>query len=110
MDEGRLPAHMEVGGLVRRINAQGGFATVIRKGEPDAGTILLVLTENGANLRVYERMPQVDGKRKWLLSKSQDVDLKEEINEYLSRRSIQDRDLWIVELDIPDGERFIPES
>jgi hypothetical protein len=110
MDEVRLPAHMEVGGLVRRINAQGGFATVIRKGEPDAGTILLVLTENGANLRVYERMPQVDGKRKWLLSKSQDVDLKEEINEYLSRRSIQDRDLWIVELDIPDGERFIPES
>lgn len=110
MDDARLPAHLEVGGLVRRINAEGGFAMVLHKGEPDAGTILIVLAENGVKPRVYERMPQADGRRKWTLIKSQASDSKEKIDEYLTRRSNQDRDLWIVELDIPDGERFIPES
>jgi len=30
-----------------------------------------------------------------------------EFSEYLARRRRQDDDLWIVELDIADGERFI---
>lgn len=108
--DSRLPAHVDVSALVRQVNAAGGFAAVIRKGERDAGTILLQLVENGRNARVYERMPQLDGSRKWTLIKSETVDSKRQIDEYLDRRSHQDPDLWIVELDIPDGERFIPES
>lgn len=108
--ESRLPAHLDVSGLVRQVNGAGGFAAVIRKGERDAGTILLLLVENGANPRVFERMPQLDGSRKWTLIKSEPIDSKQQIDEYLDRRSSQDPDLWIVELDIPDGERFIPES
>ena len=80
---------------------------VLQKGEPDAGTILLVFTLNGGNTRVFERMPQLDGSRKWTLSKNEGTDSKEKIEEYLSRRGKQDPDLWIVELDIPDPERFI---
>jgi hypothetical protein len=108
--DSRLPAHVDVSALVRQVNAAGGFAAVIRKGERDAGTILLQLVENGRNARVYERMPQLDGSRKWTLIKSEAIDSKQQIDEYLNRRSHQDPDLWIVELDIPDGERFIPES
>ena len=103
----RIPAHLEVSGLVRRVNAAGGFAMVLQKGEQDAGTILLVFTLNGGNTRVFERMPQLDGSRKWTLSKDESTDSKEKIEEYLNRRGKQDADLWIVELDIPDPERFI---
>jgi len=106
MDD-RLPAHLEVAGLVRRVNAEGGFAVVLRKGEHDAGTILVVTMENGGNLRVFERMPTLQGSRKWTAVKSQDTDSKEQIDEYLERRSHQDGDLWIIELDIPQAERFI---
>lgn len=80
---------------------------VLAKGEPDAGTILVVLTESGGNQRIFERMPQVDGKRQWTLIRSEDTDSKEQIGEYLARRRQQDHDLWILELDIPHGERFI---
>ena len=38
----RLPAHLEVAGLIRAVEAAGGFATVIAKGERDAGTLLVV--------------------------------------------------------------------
>jgi hypothetical protein len=105
--DGRLPAHLEVSGLIRRTQSEGGFAAVLRKGHSEAGTILLVLTENGTNTRIYERMPQLDGTRAWHCSKRLDPLKTEEFNDYLARRGAQDRDLWIVELDIAEGERLI---
>ena len=105
--EARLPAHLEISGLIRAVQAEGGFATVLKKGERDAGTILVVTTENGANGRIYERMPQADGTRDWHCSKSQDIENSREFDSYVSRRGDQDPDLWIVELDIANGERFI---
>lgn len=106
MDD-RLPAHLEVSGLIRDVNAAGGFGTVIEKGERDAGTILIICCEKGTKLRLYERMPQVDGSRKWTLVKAQDTDNPSEFSEYCTRRKRQDADLWIIELDGPNTEQFI---
>ena len=103
----RLPAHLEVAALIRKVQAEGGFATVLHKGERDAGTLLIVLVENGENMRAFERMPQLDGKRAWTLCFTEEVENKEKNQEFLSRRANQDRDLWILELDIAFGERFI---
>ena len=106
-EEARLPARLEVASLIRLAQNGGGFAAVLKSGDEQGGTILLVLTERGENPRVYERMPQLDGSRVWHCSKSQDVENKDNITEYLDRRSNQDGDLWIVELDIVNGERLI---
>lgn len=105
--DARLPAHLEVAALRRTVEAAGGFATILRKGERDSGAILAVLAENGANLRLFERMPSADGTRKWVLSKQQDSENPSEFSDYLTRRGQSDPDLWIVELDIADGERLI---
>jgi hypothetical protein len=105
--EARLPAHIEVNGLIRAVDAAGGFATVIAKGEREAGTILVVCCAKGQPTRVFERMPRPDGSRVWTLSRVQDIENPHEFSEYLDRRSRQDADLWIVELDIADAERFI---
>lgn len=103
----RLPAHLEVATLIRQVGAEGGFATVLKKGQREAGTILVVLAENGENQRLYERMPQLDGSRSWHCSKSEEPENKHEFQEYLDRRATQDPDIWILELDIANGERFI---
>ncbi len=105
--ETRLPAHLEVAALIRRVQQEGGFAAVLGKGEPEAGTILIVTTQSGENSRVFERMPQLDGRRAWSCSKEQDTENKDLFNHYLERRKQQDPDLWIVELDIANAERFI---
>lgn len=107
MTDARLPAHVEALGLIRQVQTAGGFGAVIRKGERDSGTIIVVLTENGTKSRIYERMPDIEGRRNWWLSKEEDPDKKEEFNQYLSRRAEQDPDCWIIELDIAQGERFI---
>ena len=106
----RLPAHLEVSGLIRRVAAEGGFAAVLAKGERDAGTILLVMRDSRTNPRLFERMPHPDGTRPWTLSRTQDPDNKQDFEDYLARRQAQDRDLWIVELDSPNPERFIGDS
>jgi hypothetical protein len=103
----RLPTHLQVSALIRRVLAEGGFAAVLARGERDAGTLLIVLTDRGAKSTAYERMPQADGTRKWSVSKAQDPDNPDDFTAYLDRRRAQDPDLWIVELDIGDGERFI---
>lgn len=105
--EARLPAHVEVGGLIRLVQGEGGFATVLHKGEPDAGTICVVTIERGGIARAWERMPQADGTRQWQVSKTQDAENKHDFDDFLNRRTRQDPDLWIVELDIANGERFI---
>jgi hypothetical protein len=105
--EERLPAHLEVTGLLRAVDASGGFGMVIKKGERDAGTLLVVCCENGTNCRAYERMPRPDGTRGWALSKSQDPEKTGEFTEYLDRRGQQDSDLWVIELDVANAERFI---
>jgi hypothetical protein len=103
----RLPAHVEVSALIRAVDAAGGFGMVIKKGERDAGTLLIICCENGTNLRAFERMPQLDGTRKWVLSKEEDPENPLEFSEYCERRKRQDDDLWIVELDVANAEQFL---
>lgn len=103
----RLPAHLEVSGLLRAVEAAGGFAMVLNKGEREAGTIVVVCAENGSKRRIFERMPSPDGTRNWTLVQAEDAENTAKFDGYLDRRTAQDGDLWIVELDIADGERFI---
>lgn len=106
MDD-RLPAHLEVAGLIRAVQAAGGFATVLAKGERDAGTLLVVCCHNDTAVRAYERMPQPDGTRGWGLAKAKDPENPYDFSDYTTRRHQQDPDLWVVELDIANAERFI---
>ncbi len=103
----RLPAHLEVSGLIRAVEAAGGFATVIAKGERDAGTLLVICLERGGPAQAFERMPQADGSRAWIVAKLQDAEEPAAFWDFIERRRRQDGDLWVVELDIADAKRFI---
>lgn len=105
--EARLPAHLEVSALIRAVEAAGGFATVIARGERDAGTILILTVDRCGSGTLYERMPHLDGTRQYHAAKQQTPENKQEFDEYVRRRSVQDGDCWIVELDVPNPERFI---
>jgi hypothetical protein len=103
----RLATHLEVNALVRRVGAEGGFATVLARGERDAGTLLVVVLGRDKLSIAYERMPQLDGTRAWSLARAEDAQKPGEFAAYLDRRKAQDPDLWIVELDVRDPERFV---
>jgi hypothetical protein len=104
--DGRLPAHLEAASILRMAESMGGFATVLAKGERDAGTILVVILCRGGPAQLYERMPGLDGSRSFVATKSQTPENQQEFSEYLERRRRQDPDIWILEVDIDEAERF----
>ncbi|MDX1703001.1 MAG: DUF1491 family protein [Altererythrobacter ishigakiensis] len=105
--DARLPAHLEVSAIIRLAESAGGFAMVTAKGERDAGTILILTIYRGENAVLFEKMPQLDGSRPFIAAKQQNPEKPEEIFEYLERRKNQDPDIWILEVDIADGARFV---
>ena len=106
--EPRLASSLLVTALLRRAEAEGGFGTVIAKGDATAGAIAVILTERGANPRLLERMLQPDGRYGWHES-SRGTGDGEDLGPILDRRRRFDPDLWIVELDIVSPERFAAE-
>ncbi|WP_419827009.1 DUF1491 family protein [Sphingomonas sp.] len=106
---GRLPAHIEISGLIRRSQALGGHAAVLRRGERDAGAILVLIAERGAVLGLLERVLRSRGHYGWQFRSREEIEQKQVVNDYLERRGLIDSDLWVLELDIPDAERFAAE-
>jgi hypothetical protein len=106
----RLPAHVEVGGIVRRVTADGDFAAVIKKGDPDSGTLLILVSSRGRHIACLERVLAPDGSYAWQAVGPGESAGSVEIGEFLARRARFDEDSWAIELDIADAERFIAET
>ncbi len=104
MTDARLPTQLVVSAMLRRVNDAGGFGAVLAKGDPQAGAVLVVAVEGGAS-RLLERGIGADG-RPGLIDSTPADDLEG----YWRRRRQRDPDLWVVELDIPDSQRFAAES
>lgn len=107
--EARLSTSVLVTSLMRRAESDGGFAVVVSKGDPTAGSVLVILTEKGRKQRVLERLLQPNGAYSWQEIGTQAAENEEEFQRFLSRRRSFDPDLWLIELDVASAERFAAE-
>jgi hypothetical protein len=105
----RLTARVTVDALMRRVQAEGGFAAVIARGDEISGAILLVLLERGAFRALLERTLDPEGNYRWTPCGPQDVESETSRDSYIQRRRRSDPDLWLIELDVADVERFAAE-
>ena len=110
MSDERLPSHVEVAGILRRAAANGDFATVMRKGDPDRGSLLLIVTSRGRYSACLERALSPDGSYRWAQVGPGESAGSEELAEFLRKRARFDEDSWAIELDIAEPERFIAET
>jgi hypothetical protein len=62
---GRLGSGLYVSALLRLVERESGFGTVIAEGDRDAGAILIVLAERGKRVRLLERLLRGDGLYAW---------------------------------------------
>jgi hypothetical protein len=106
----RLTSAMLVGVLVRRVAAAGGFAMVLVKGDATSVVILVQLIEKGRETGLFERVSDLDGTARLMSCGPAPEEGRDALNQYIARRRRSDPDLWIVELDIADGERFAAET
>ena len=101
---GRLPSSVLVSALLRRVNDAGGFGMVVAKGTHD-GTILVIAIERGVAHKLLERGIGPDGRTVLI-----DSTPAEDLDGYWQRRRARDPDLWVIELDIAEAERFAAET
>ena len=102
----RLPAHVEVAAVMRRAEAEGGFATLLRKGDPDRGAVTLVLEKRGEFCGILERELGPSFDYEWVFKPAG----SESVADLIARRERFDTDFWLIELDIAAPERFIAET
>ncbi|MEA3053847.1 MAG: hypothetical protein QOG72_2750 [Sphingomonadales bacterium] len=105
----RIAASVLAGALIRKAEGEGGFGAVLAKGDPGAGSILVILLEKGGNPRLFERLLQPDGAYSWQESGSQRIENPREVPDFIARQRRFDPDLWVLELDIASAERFAAE-
>lgn len=98
-----------VSALIRSVQAKGGFGTVLCRGHDQAGSIMLQCTKMGQFHALLERQMTLDGGYEWRAIPEAKTKNPLELKDYLDKRHAQDRDLWVIELDVADTERFIAE-
>lgn len=91
----RLKSEFWVAALLRRVQSQGAFATVLRKGDPDAGIVLIAL-RNGRNLNLYTPERNFEGERVWWPT---DMPDQTSLDAQVNRRVDDDPDIWVVEIE-----------
>ena len=106
----RLPTQLEVASILRRTSTGGDFATVLRKGDPDRGSLLILVGSRGRHIACLERVLAVDGAYRWAQVGPGDSAGSAEVRDFLARRARFDEDLWAIELDFAEPERFIAET
>jgi hypothetical protein len=92
------------------VAGDGGFATVMRRGDEERGSLLLFVSSRGRHIACLERVLNLDGTYGWQRAGPAESAGSAEIADFLARRARFDEDYWAIELDIADPERFIAET
>jgi len=106
----RLPAGVEVAALIRGVQGQGGFASILHRGDSDRGAISLLVVERGNPQAVLERRMAADFSYRWTKVPAPVALESSGWRDWVENMSRIDPDCWLVELDVADAERFIAET
>ena len=103
-----LSTDLWVSALIRRAELAGAFATVARKGDPRAGTVIVkAFDTSNRRARLYSEAFGPDGERLWM--QPVESEFESELDDYLQRQIRYDPDLWIIEIEDREGRHFITE-
>ena len=103
MPNDRLTSDVWIMAHVRRCNAEGIPAMVLRHGDDRAGALILKLNRLDGTCRVLTQATDMDGSLGWLAALGGDWVPEAEADTYIDRQVGRDRDLWVVEIEHKDG-------
>jgi hypothetical protein len=92
---------MWVSMALRMGNADGRYGAVLRKGDPDAGGILVVLRHD-KELTVLSQVRAADGSPAWMRGTGPGPVDQEAADAYIARQVKFDPDVWVLEFEAPD--------
>lgn len=109
MSEPRLKSEIRVSAILRRAHAAGDFAVVVKRGDPDAGSIAVKVYLGGRKARLYVQSRDDAGNPVWR-EPLEDVAAEDDVDAYLDKEKRFDSDLWILEIEDRDGRAFLDQA
>jgi len=103
MADDRLKAEFWIMAHVRRCNADGVPATVVRRGDSRGGTLVLKINRFDQGCRVLSQAVDMDGALGWLAAFKGELVPEAEADAYIARAMNRDPDVWVVEIESRDG-------
>ena len=103
-----LNSDLWVGALIRRAQIEGANATVVKKGDTRAGTVIVkAYNTSERTAQLYSEAFGNDGERLWIQPVT---GTESELDAYIERQRGYDPDLWVVEIEDRQGRHFITEK
>ena len=99
MSEERLPTELWVQAHLRRCSVEATPAMLLRRGEPERGTVLLKLNQIEAGCRILTQARDIDGQLGWLAALGGKLVPEAEADAYVARAVDRDPDLWVIEIE-----------
>nr|WP_294507471.1 DUF1491 family protein [uncultured Rhodopila sp.] len=101
MTDPRIKAGIWVSMALRMGNADGRFGAVLRKGDADAGGVLVVLRRD-KEICVLSQVRSVEGDLAWMRATGAAPIDQDAADAYIARQVKFDPDLWVIEFEAPD--------
>ena len=105
----RLKSGFWVRALMRRASVEGAQAFLTRKGDEDAGAVLIILNGMAGHSRLLTAATGPDGSRRWLMVSGPEPKTDQEIGVDVARFISRDPDLWVVEIEDRAYRAFVDE-
>ncbi len=110
MFDDRLPTKVWVEALMRRAQVAGASAFVLQSGEASRGDVLIKVADLRGAAHAFVPRTSMDGERVFVDLETQGVGPEEaSVDDYVRRARDRDRDLWVVEIEDPQGRHFLTE-
>jgi len=79
-------------------------ATVVRRGDPDAGTVLLKLNRFEAGVTVYTQASTMSDEPAWSRGTGPNPVPEADADAYIARQVARDPDVWVLEIEDRKGQ------
>ena len=93
--------------LIRRAEVAGAFGMIVRKGDSDGGTALILVRNRAGLVTLYRPVRNMEGERVWWPKGPEEEHV---INTYVNDRIEDDPDIWVVEIEDKEGRHFLVET
>ena len=107
--ESRLKTRIWVQAQVRLCDIHFIPMVVAKRGDPDAGTVLVRLLREDGMCLLLRRQFDLDGEAEWVAVPDGQAIENEAAQERIAREIKRDPDLWVVEVDDPKA-RYWPDK